>query len=85
LDQPGLNAAPKDRHEELFIGTVRTTAEGGFQFITDAGHWPVITLEPAINQWLHHQAGSSGTIRVRAVRNPWGPWLRLLGVIDYAS
>ena len=85
LDQPGLNAAPKDRHEELFIGTVSTTAEGGFQLITDAGHWPVITLEPAINQWLHHQAGSSGTIRIRAVRNPWGPWLRLLGVIDYAS
>ncbi len=82
LDQPGLNAAPKDRHEELFIGRISTTEEGGFQLSTDAGHWPVITLEPSINEWLHQQDRTTGTIRVRAVRNPWGPWLRLLGVTD---
>ena len=85
LDLPGLNAAPIDRHEELLTGRVETTAEGGFHFISDQEGWPLITLEPAINQWLHQQDRSTGRIRCRVVRNPWGPWLRLIGVIDQTS
>jgi hypothetical protein len=82
LDQPGLNEAEIDRHEELLMGRVSTTAEGGFQFSSDNEHWPLITLEPAINAWLHQQDRPTGMVRVRVVRNPWGPWLRLIGVID---
>ncbi len=85
LDLPGLNEAPIDPHEELLTGRVISTAEGGFQFITDQEHWSLITLEPAINQWLHQQDRSRGRIRCRVVRNPWGPWLRLIGVIDQPS
>jgi hypothetical protein len=82
LDRPGLNSAPTDHQEELLTGKVSSTAEGGFQFSSDDEHWPLITLEPAINQWLLQQDRSTGMIRVRVVRNPWGPWLRLIGVID---
>ena len=82
LDQPNLNSAPTDRQEEVLIGRVTTTPEGGFQFITDTELWPLITLEPAINQWLNQQDRTKRNFRVRAVRNPWGPWLRLIGVID---
>jgi hypothetical protein len=82
LDQPGLNEAEIDRHEELLMGRVSTTAEGGFQFSSDDEHWPLITLEPAINAWLNQQDRPTGMVRVRVVRNPWGPWLRLIGVID---
>ena len=82
LDRPGLNSAPTDHQEELLTGRVSTTAEGGFQFSSADEHWPLITLEPAINQWLLQQDRTTGMIRVRVVRNPWGPWLRLIGVID---
>ena len=82
LDRPGLNSAPTDHQEELLTGRVSTTAEGGFQFSSADEHWPLITLEPAINQWLLQQDRTTGMIGVRVVRNPWGPWLRLIGVID---
>ena len=82
LDQPGQNAAPIEHREELLTGRVGATAEGGFQFISADEPWPLITLEPAMNEWLHQQDRTTGIVRLRVVRNPWGPWLRLIGVVD---
>jgi hypothetical protein len=70
--------APQEQGEQLWQGHLRPDGDGGYQLeLADGqGVWPVITLEPALHQWL------AGQDRVRPVQligcaNPWGPWLRV--------
>ena len=76
-EQPGDPCtAPVEPHEQHFRGTFRGSLEQGYQLETEAGSWPLITLEPALHT---HLAGlSSGAqLQVIGCANRWGPWLRL--------
>jgi hypothetical protein len=38
--------------------------------------WPLITLEPGVNQWLV-QCDRPTQVSLTGQPNPWGPWLRV--------
>ena len=67
--------APAEPHEQHFSGTLRPDGSGGYFLQTAEQDWPLITLEPALHQWLllHNRLSSVDLI---ATANPWGPWLR---------
>ncbi|BEV36256.1 FAD-dependent oxidoreductase [Synechococcus sp. M16CYN] len=85
LTLPTLNSAPSDSKEEVMNGTLRTTQDGHYELTTKQACWTVITLEPAVHYWLTNRDWTNQIVRVRVVRNPWGPWLRLIGVLDQLS
>ena len=57
-------------------------AEEGYALQTSEGIWPLITLEPAIHHWLSSSDHSGQTLNLRGIKNPWGPWVRITGVLD---
>ena len=61
--------------ESLWQGWIHPDGSGGYSFSNGAGRWPLITLEPALHQWL---AGLDQPREVELIGclNPWGPWLR---------
>ncbi|MEB3256121.1 MAG: FAD-dependent oxidoreductase [Synechococcaceae cyanobacterium] len=72
--------APAEVGERLWRGRVRGDGEGGFRLEgypgPDGHFWRLITLEPALHDWL--QAGPpSGEVGLIGCANPWGPWLRV--------
>ena len=90
LDDPSLlgsdghfggGAAPRPQAgcseplESLWQGWIQPDGSGGYSFSNGAGRWPLITLEPAMHQWL---AGLDQPQEVELIGclNPWGPWLR---------
>ena len=90
LDDPSLlgsdghfggGAAPRPQAgcseplESLWQGWIQPDGSGGYSFSNGAGRWPLITLEPALHQWL---AGLDQPQEVELIGclNPWGPWLR---------
>lgn len=48
----------------------------GLQLEGGGGLWTLITLEPAIHQWLTDQERPRA-VAVAGVANPWGPWIRV--------
>jgi hypothetical protein len=72
--------APVEPGEQLWQGELRADGEGGFSLSGPAGPngdpWPLITLEPALNDWLQAQA-SPMPVALVGCANPWGPWLRV--------
>ncbi|MFO8236877.1 MAG: FAD-dependent oxidoreductase, partial [Prochlorococcaceae cyanobacterium] len=86
--EPDLDPAqaPASAHEQLWSGVLVSDGQGGFQLDTGADtpggaprRWPLITLEPALHHWLAQAADGTAAepVRLLAVANPWGPWLRV--------
>ena len=66
-------------------GTVVGDGEGGYRLAGSVGPdgepWRLITLEPALNEWLC--AGPPATpVALIGCANPWGPWLRVSRLAD---
>ena len=82
LKQPGLNQAPNQRHEIALNGVLTGNAEEGYELKSADESWPLITLEPAIHHWLASTDHSGQRLNLRGIKNPWGPWVRITGVLD---
>ncbi|MEB3243112.1 MAG: FAD-dependent oxidoreductase [Cyanobacteriota bacterium] len=79
--QPGdPHRAPPESGERLWRGELVADGEGGFSLAgpggPNGGPWPLITLEPAMNDWLARQA-TPCPVALVGCANPWGPWLRV--------
>jgi hypothetical protein len=72
--------APAEPGERLWQGELVVAAEGEFRLQGCAGPdgqpWRVITLEPALHEWLAMRSKVE-TVRLIGCANPWGPWLRV--------
>jgi hypothetical protein len=72
--------APVEPGERLWQGTLVADGLGGFALHGPRGPggepWPVITLEPALNDWLQEQSLPC-PVSLVGCANPWGPWLRV--------
>ncbi|MFM7171051.1 MAG: hypothetical protein ACKOYH_09455, partial [Cyanobium sp.] len=79
-DSGDPHRAPKEPGECLWQGELVADGSGGFSLHGPGGPqgepWPLITLEPALNQWLQEQH-SPGPVSLMGCANPWGPWLRV--------
>ena len=82
LKQPGLNQAPNQQHEIALNGVLTGNAEEGYELKSADESWPLITLEPAIHHWLASTDHSGQRLNLRGIKNPWGPWVRIIGVLD---
>ena len=82
LKQPGLNQAPNQRHEIALNGVLTGNAAEGYELKSADESWPLITLEPAIHHWLASTDHSGQRLNLRGIKNPWGPWVRIIGVLD---
>ena len=61
--------------ERAYSGTVIPDGSGGYSLEMESGRWPLITLEPGLDQWLNTLDRPTQTTLI-ANANPWGPWLR---------
>ena len=82
LKEPGLNQAPNQRHEIALNGVLTGNAAEGYELKSADESWPLITLEPAIHHWLASTDHSGQRLNLRGIKNPWGPWVRITGVLD---
>ena len=82
LIPPGVNQAPNQPHEVGLSGVLTGNLQEGYQLQTAEGVSPLITLEPAIHRWLSASDHAGQRVRLRGVQNPWGPWVRITGVLD---
>ena len=85
LIHPGVNQAPNQPHEVGLSGVLTGNLQEGYQLQTAEGIWPLITLEPAIHRWLSASDQAGQMVSLRGVQNPWGPWVRITGVLDQAN
>ena len=85
LMPPGMNQAPHQPHEVGLSGVLTGNLQEGYQLQTPEGIWPLITLEAAIHRWLSTSDHAGQRVSLRGVRNPWGPWVRITGVLDQAN
>jgi hypothetical protein len=74
------HAAPPEPGERPWRGTVVGDGEGSYRLEgclgPDGEPWRLITLEPALHEWL--AAGASpAPVTLIGCANPWGPWLRV--------
>ena len=67
---------PPQRGERLWQGELQPDGTGGFGLLVAGRLWPLITLEPALHQWLLAQ-DRPRQVAMLGSANPWGPWLRL--------
>jgi hypothetical protein len=83
----GLGLPPGDPHqappepgERSWRGTVVADGEGAYRLQgcpgPDGEPWRLITLEPALQDWLAAGA-SADPVSLVGCANPWGPWLRV--------
>ena len=70
-----VGSAPSEPGETTWTGNVIPDGDGAYSFEVDSGCWPLITLEPAVNQWLN-QCDRPTRATLIGQLNPWGPWLR---------
>jgi len=72
--------APSEPGERLWQGELVADGQGGFLLHGPPGlngePWPLITLEPALNDWLQRQS-TPCPVALVGCANPWGPWLRV--------
>ncbi len=73
--------APVEPHEDRFSGSLMPDGSGGYRLETAGRIWPLITLEPALHQWLRRQDRHC-QVSLIGVANPWGPWLRVSRLAD---
>jgi hypothetical protein len=63
--------------EQQWSGTLGNTSDHTYALtVADGSHWPVMTLEPFVNQQLN-QLELPAEVELVASANPWGPWLRV--------
>jgi hypothetical protein len=79
--EPGdPHQAPGEPGERLWQGELLSDGQGGFTLHGPPGlegePWPLITLEPALNDWLARQV-TPCPVALVGCANPWGPWLRV--------
>ena len=60
------------------VGVLKRPDSWSYSLEGAEGSWPLITLEPGVETWLQRFNGGE-QLRLRVIRNPWGPWLRVLG------
>ncbi|MEB3263889.1 MAG: FAD-dependent oxidoreductase [Synechococcus sp.] len=77
---------PASPHERSWEGELHPDGQGGYRLLPNdgtpgGGEWPVITLEPALHQWLLAQERPR-PVTLIAQANPWGPWLRASRLAD---
>ncbi len=79
--------APRETLEQVWSGALVSDGQGGHRLesgsdasVSGGRSWPLITLEPALHQWLNQAQG--GPVRLLGVANPWGPWLRVSRLAD---
>ncbi|NDD69905.1 MAG: FAD-dependent oxidoreductase, partial [Synechococcaceae bacterium WB9_4xC_028] len=64
----------------LFEGVVVPDGMGHYSLLIENGaSWPLITLEPSVQNWLTGVTRPTAA-RLKAVVNSWGPWLRVTSV-----
>jgi hypothetical protein len=68
--------APSQRGERLWQGELQPDGSGGYTLLVAGSLWPLITLEPALHQWLQAQDRPRAVSLIGSA-NPWGPWLRI--------
>jgi hypothetical protein len=72
--------APREPGERLWRGDLLADGDGGYRLRgpmdPEGEPWRVITLEPALNDWLQHQP-TPCPVALVGCANPWGPWLRV--------
>lgn len=76
--RPSADQAPRSSHELLVVGVLKRPDSWSYSLEGAEGSWPLITLEPGVETWLQRFNGGE-QLRLRVIRNPWGPWLRVLG------
>jgi hypothetical protein len=75
------HAPPSEPHERLWSGELSCDGQGGYQLACAGQLWPVISLEPALHQWLQN-LDRPRSVRLMGCLNPWGPWLRASRLAD---
>jgi len=81
VDLSGVVPQAGGTHASQWSGDLHPDAKGGFELHLASGEcWPLITLEPSVHHWLM-QIEASRPVQLLAVANPWGPWLRVTGVL----
>ena len=78
LERPTADQAPAAPHQIGVEGVLRRLDPFRTNLECADGDWPLITLEPGVANWLEGLDGGE-RVRLRAIRNPWGAWLRVLG------
>lgn len=79
--------APEEPGERLWQGQLQPDGEGGYTLELAAAEtgerrlWPLITLEPALHNWLQQQ-GHAQMVRLVGTANPWGTWLRVSRLVS---
>jgi hypothetical protein len=76
-----MEMVPEQKGEQLWRGIVTMAGEGKYQVEIDGAIWPLITLEPVVQQWLLTMDGPR-EIELAGHINPWGPWLRVNRVMN---
>lgn len=76
-----MEIVPHQKGEQLWSGVLNVKGEGRYEFETDGAVWPVITLEPVVQQWLCSVDGPRKVI-FACHANHWGPWLRVNKVVN---
>ena len=85
LMPPGMNQAPHQSHEVGLSGLLTGNLQEGYQLQNAERIWPLITLEPAIHRLLSEEDHSDRTLNLRGIKNHWGPWVRVTGVLNQAN
>jgi hypothetical protein len=74
------HTAPAEPGERLWEGELVPDGEGEYRLHGGQGPdglpWRLITLEPALHDWLAAQTRPM-PVRLIGCANPWGPWLRV--------
>ena len=78
LRKPEPDQAPWSQHQNYFEGILRRPDCDRYILEDEDQAWPLITLEPGVERWLKSQDAGK-RLRLRAICNRTGPWLRVLG------
>ena len=80
-EMPLPDQTPLNKHVKKFSGSLRIHSDQTFSLDTKFKSWRLITLEPALKRWLE-SCKDQQNVHLLAVANPWGPWLRLIRILD---
>jgi hypothetical protein len=84
LLRPQPDGAPCPGPARRFQGRLFHGPDGALRLSCGQGDQTLITLEPAVNQRLMAMRDAEPVELIAAV-NPWGPWLRVIQVLDASS
>ena len=84
LSRPQPDGAPCPGPARRFKGSLFHGPDGALRLSCGQGDQTLITLEPAVNQRLMAMRDAE-PVELIAAENPWGPWLRVIQVLDASS